>query len=335
MSREAKSEEARKNIESKSEENRGCNRLWERIRLRDDFLRKHRLLPFVCVLFFALVFSVGYGLAKREHVQSESGILMKNHGRIVASIREGLKGHSREITLRFHAKNDHMDGIEVMTAELIEEALLETEDPTEGDYIRYQYGGYEVRYSQTEETNGYLYQVRIIPRYYTYLSEEEEVTEEVHRILETFHFTRKTTDYEKVRTIYDYVYDTVSYDAVHKKKENHHRKTTAYAALFYKTAVCQGYSVLLYRMLREAGVEARVITGTVKLNGNEEFHAWNLVGIDGVYYNLDATLGKAFGTEDFFLKSDETFSMDHIRDEQYSTKIFYEQYPMTEQDYEK
>lgn len=269
----------------------------------------------------------------RPNKETASGIILRNHKSIVSTIRTGLRDHSKEITVRFHAKNDHMSGIEVMVSELIEEALCETGVATEGDYIRYQYGGYEVRYSNTPDDKGYLYTVRIIPKYYTYLSDEEWVDREVSSILSAMDFSRKSTDYDKVSAIYEYVCDNVSYDVVHKNKDKQHTKATAYAALKYKTAVCQGYAVLLYRLLKEAGVKVRVVTGTAFHDGNEEYHAWNIVCVNGVYYNIDATWDTAFGTRDYFLKSDETFSLDHVRNEEFMSDGFYEEYPMAESDH--
>ena len=286
----------------------------------------------VCAAVLAVVCLTGAVSGGRNVHSSESGIIISNYDQIISALRGGLRNHSREITIRFETKSERMDGIEILVAELVEEALAETGDPKEGDYIRYQYGGYELRYSQSGTEDGYAYQARIIPNYYTYMSEEAEVDERVAEIIEDFGFDRQTTEYEKLRTIYDYVVQNVSYDDVHKNKENNHKKTTAYSALVYHTAVCQGYSVLVYRLCREAGVDVRVVTGTVRRGETEEYHAWNIVAIDGVYYNLDATLGHADSSEDYFLLCDATMS-DRVREEQYCSEEFYDRYPMAEEDY--
>lgn len=273
-------------------------------------------------------------LKKRTEAYSASGIVFRNHEKLVRTLRTGLRQHSKEITVSFHAKKEHMDGIELMVSELMEEALAETERADEGDYIRYQYGGYQVRYSNTEEKNGYVYKVRIIPEYYTYLAEEEWVSAEVERIIDEMDFSKRTSDYDKVTAIYDYVCENVTYDVVHKNKDVQHTKTTAYAALRYNTAVCQGYSVLLYRLFREAGIDSRIITGIASRDGSSELHAWNLVCVDGSYYNVDATWDTAFGSRDYYLKSDETFSKDHVRDEKFTTDEFCEEYDVSDVDFE-
>lgn len=288
------------------------------------------------LLTAVIVCGVIAGMQRTKETQtfgSTSGLRFKNDRKLVKTVRSGLKKHSRQITIRFHAHEDHMDGIGQMVDELMEKALENTADPCEGDYIRYQYGGYQVRYTGRQEEKGYLYTVRIIPEYYTYADEEVWVTDEVNRILSEMDFSWKSSDYDKVQSIYDYVCRHVSYDVVHKKKEQQHKKTTAYAALKYRAAVCQGYAVLLYRLLREEGIDARVVTGIATHDGKEEFHAWNLVCLDGLYYNLDATWDTAFDTRDYFLKADETFSKDHVRDPGFSTASFYAQYPMAETDW--
>ena len=132
----------------------------------------------------------------------------------------------------------------------------------------------------------------------------------------------------KIRKIYQYVYENVAYDRVHKEKKHKHLKTTAYAALKYRTAVCQGYAVLMYRLLREAGVRTRIITGTATLvSGKKERHAWNIVEYQGVFYNLDVTWDRVTGTEECFMKEEQDFP-NHARDEKYQTEEFEKAYPM-------
>lgn len=286
----------------------------------------------VCVAAIVLFFCTGLFFWHSRRERTFSGIVISNREEIVASMREGLREHSRQITIQFTAHNESMEAIRELAEGLIEEALEDTDHPSEGDYIRFQYGGYELGLNSDREGKQHAYRIRLVPDYYTSVAQEEAVTEEVERVLASFHFDQDTSEYERVRTIYDYVYRTVAYDEVHKNKEQNHLKTTAYSALIYKTAVCQGYSVLLYRLLKEAGIGVRVVTGTASLNGKEELHAWNIVRIDGYYYNLDATWDRALETEAYFLKCDAGFS-DHIRDDRYRTEEFYSRYPMADTDY--
>lgn len=76
-------------------------------------------------------------------------------------------------------------------------------------------------------------------------------------------------DHEKVKAIHDYVVKHISYDTSYKAY-------TAYEALVNRSAVCQGYALLTYQLLKEAGIENHFVVGT----GDGQPHAWNLVKIE-------------------------------------------------------
>lgn len=266
------------------------------------------------------------------NVRTDLSVYFTNADEVISEIRKCLQRHDWHIIVSFSSHSDNMEDIDDIIRELMDYAAAETDNPTEGDYIRYQYGGYDLNYTQKINENIYYYTIEIIPNYYTTLEQEEKVSERVSEILDSFHFTKNTSDFEKFLTIYNYIYNNVKYDEVHKKSENNHLKTTAYSALFYKTAVCQGYCVLMYRMLREVGINTRIITGMALYEDREEYHSWNIVMLDGMYYNIDITWDKQSENEDYFLKCDEDFNS-HKRDLQFSTEEFYLQYPMSEKNY--
>lgn len=291
-----------------------------------------RRKKFILVLLFLILCGMsGTFLLWQHRHRMERQVIprFENREEIVVFIRECLQKHSKQIRIRFPIHGDSMQQIEKLVHELMEEALAETSDPTQGDYLRFQYGGYDLHfgYEQNKGKNDYL--IQIMPTYYTYPVQEDEVSEKIEKIMSTFDFSEDTPEEEKVQKIYDYVYSHVSYDRIHKKNKNNHLKSTAYSALIYRTAVCQGYCVLLYRLLKEAGISNRIVTGTAALEGENERHAWNIVRIGEVYYNLDVTWDKALATDLYYMKSDGEFS-EHVRDEIYQAREFYEQYPMAE-----
>ena len=179
------------------------------------------------------------------------------------------------------ALKDAMDKISKAAADA---AYVHTGNPEEGDYISYQYGyiSYYTQYSY----NSYTFSADIIYSviYYTNASQEAAVTKKVNSVLAQLNLNGKS-EYEKILAIYDYICRNVRYDNVHLNNPSYTLQFTAYAALINGTAVCQGYAVLLYRMLLESGIDCRVIDG-IGAGGD---HAWNIARIGSLYYNMDAT----------------------------------------------
>ncbi|PGD55377.1 S-layer protein [Bacillus wiedmannii] len=113
-------------------------------------------------------------------------------------------------------------------------------------------------------------------------------------------------DHEKVKAIHDYVVKHISYDASYKAY-------TAYEALVNRSAVCQGYALLTYQLLKEAGIENHFVVGT----GDGQPHAWNLVKIENKWYHLDTTFDDPVPDEQgrvtysYFNLSDEQIARNH------------------------
>ncbi|MBX4259225.1 hypothetical protein KTC96_12890 [Clostridium estertheticum] len=108
--------------------------------------------------------------------------------------------------------------------------------------------------------------------------QRSQVDTKVASILSTI-IIRGMTDEQKEKAINDYICLNVAYDTTLVQH-------SAYAALLgNKKTVCQGYSLIAYKLLIGAGFDARIITGTC----NGEAHAWNMVKLDGNWYHLDTT----------------------------------------------
>lgn len=227
-------------------------------------------------------------------------------------------------------------------------ALAETGVGYEGDYIRSHIKSHRSSLNQTEEQKG-TWQVTITFSfvYRSTAEQEAEVTAEINRVLGTMDLEGKT-DYEKFVMIYDYIVHNITYDTKGLNDKDP-LVYTAWAAAIRHKAVCQGYASLLYRMLWQAGVPNRFIGGRKVQNDPETAHAWNIVKINGVYYNVDATWDAneaTFGTVDGLFDSqylmtwrlvadDLAHFPDHYRDEEYTTSEFYSQYPMSSTNYPK
>ena len=135
------------------------------------------------------------------------------------------------------------------------------------------------------------------------------------------------TDYEKVKLIHDFIVNNTTYDSSY-------RIYSAYGALINKKAVCQGYALLAYKMLTEAGVPCRYVYGTA---GGD--HAWNIVKLDGKWYHMDVTWDDPIGEPrliyDYFLVGSDRMNKDHTLDKAFQTRAFTRKYPVSADDYKQ
>ncbi len=246
-----------------------------------------------------------------------------------AIVREAMKNHQATVTVYYAA--DASISFEDVVALIREAAKAHTGQPTEGDYLAWQHQGLgaKARLSSDGITNFYTIEFTI--ECYTTAEQEAQMDTAVAQLLSELALTGKS-DYEKLCAVYDWMCANITYDYDNLNDETYMLKYTAYAALINRTAVCQGYAVLLYRLMLELGIDCRVITGI----GNGGGHAWNIVELDGLYYNADATWDTSWLQAGvpyaFFLRTDATFG-DHIRDAEYATADFYAEYPMSTTDY--
>ena len=209
---------------------------------------------------------------------------------------------------------------------MFDKAVAHTGNPKEGDYLLYTYGGWYASWSYYYDSGYYYISIDFDLDYYTTASQEAAMDTAVKNLMAKLDLDGKT-DYQKIYAIYDYITETVRYDHTNLNNDSHLLKYTGYAALVNKTAVCQGYANLFYRLALEADVDARIISG----DGGGP-HAWNIVALDGKYYNLDSTWDEGQPYFSWFLLSPNSF-YNHYRDSEYETTAFHKDYPMSSTDY--
>ena len=253
----------------------------------------------------------------RYSLSDERAFGITNLDEVVDTIRGALKARSRLIRISITLQGEYMDDIDPLIGELMDLAYRPTGEPDEGDYLRYQTGGYSYSYGHTPSGSGFLYTIEIVPEYFTTPSEEAAVDAAVEEIIASLQLPEDASEYERVRSVYDYLAQNVSYDAVHRDNQYYKLKNTAYGALVRHSAVCQGYAVAMYRLLMELGVENRVIIGQGISGQTSEIHAWNAVRIGDEWYYADPTWNYTVSEEDYFLKGAEDFP-NHVPDEEYA-----------------
>ena len=246
-----------------------------------------------------------------------------------ATLRQAMVNREQSVSISLIVSQQDAETLWYQVWDL---AKAHTGSPKEGDYLARQWGscsgGY--RYSISSGTMNLTLEYEI--SYYTDAAQEAELDLAISALLEELDLW-DATDYEKICGIYDFICQNITYDYDHLNDGSYKLKFTAYAALMDRTAVCQGYALLFYRLSLELGVDARLITGT----GNGGGHAWNIVKFGDLYYDLDATWDASWyeaGLEyHWFLLGSEHFSS-HLSDEDFTTAEFMAAYPISEDDYE-
>ena len=239
-------------------------------------------------------------------------------------LRKGMENREARIAIRCPA--DAITPTDGILDEIVEKAMEETGVPTQGDYIRWTYAGWSGSYSLESDDEGLHYVFVYDCKYYTTAAQEAELSEKIDSVLQSLDINDESSDYDVICAVYDYICANVSYDYDNLDDSEYLLKYTAYAAMINKTAVCQGYSALMYRMLQQKNIDCRLIPGSN--------HAWNIVAIDGLYYNADSTwdAGRDPKNYAYFLCGDSDFA-EHTRYSEYSTEEFYRLYPMAKTKY--
>ena len=137
------------------------------------------------------------------------------------------------------------------------------------------------------------------------------------------------TDYDTIQKVHDYLIKNFEYD-----KKTLYVNHTDIDGFKDKQMVCSGYSLAAYNLLNQAGIPTRVITGYGGDGRPDETnHMWNMVELDGLWYNMDITwddVNKDKPTYTYFLKSDKDFP-NHIRLGRYDNDNI--KYSMAEKSY--
>ena len=248
-------------------------------------------------------------------------------------LKDSLLQRTPEIRIFFRSETE-VDWAALCKA-IYANAVIHTGIPTEGDYLRYEYGGYNAKGSgPSKPTNADYFSYLMIysPLYYTTPEQEAEMNDLVSSVLGSLNLSGKS-DMQKIRSIYDYLCSNVSYDYTHESDKSYTLKFTGYAALSDKTAVCQGFSVAFYRLCLELGIDARVIESKAMI------HAWNIVLLDGSYYALDSTWDSGCINYLYYLRGSDYWLSNHQKSgystmgDQFNDSFFASSYKVPSWDY--
>lgn len=120
--------------------------------------------------------------------------------------------------------------------------------------------------------------------------------------------TAGMSDLEKAIVLHDYLAVNCEYDKEHLDAGNVPAESyTIYGVFANRTAVCEGYALAYKYLLNQVGIECYMVTSSY-MN-----HAWNMIVLDGKYYQVDVTwddpvwdqVGRAAHT--YMFRSDAAF----------------------------
>lgn len=169
------------------------------------------------------------------------------------------------------------------------------------DYIAYIVDSY----LYTVRTWGFSASIKLSVRYRETAEQTKLVEKRIAEIIPEI-INPSMTERKKAKAIHDWIVGHVAYDTTLQRY-------TAYEALLSGKAVCQGYSLLAYRMLKAAGLDTLIIEGKVETGS----HVWNMVKLDSKWQHLDVTWDDPVPDRpgvvsyDYFLKSDIEMKKDH------------------------
>lgn len=124
----------------------------------------------------------------------------------------------------------------------------------------------------------------------------------------------KSTEYEKVRSIFEWITENISYRSQQFSRRNASsfqieddtsailkplNERVSEIVLRNKLAVCDGYARLFKTLCDFAGIRAEIVTGFVRNSSRasarfQTNHSWNAVMIDGKWYLADPTWASGY-----------------------------------------
>ena len=254
-------------------------------------------------------------------IQGTADFTVSDYKSLVETVSSQYVARVPSFTVRYNASAGDIDAA---GKTVLSDAVL-YDDPgttSDFDYLKWNMDRYQYRATIYKSSSSAYVIYTFSQIYRTTAMEEAFVNASVAEILKGLN-VGSADAYAKVKAVHDYIVSHVDYDYTYTRY-------TAYDALSSGKAVCQGYSLLTYKMLLELGVPVRIVTG--KANGGD--HGWNIVKLGQYWYNLDVTWDDTAGQPSrWFLKSDAAFS-DHRRDGEFAADAFYTEYPTAPADYD-
>jgi transglutaminase-like putative cysteine protease len=176
---------------------------------------------------------------------------------LILNLQKEMKARRQNFSLHYHDQENSFAFADVKAR--IESSLHQIFYGD--DYLKFSYRSYQANWSGGD--NDVI--IDFVVSYDTTAAQEQEISNRIDQLLPTI-ITAGDNDEQKARAIHDWVVLHIAYDT---SRTRH----SIYDALFSGSAVCEGYALLMFKLLETAGIRVHSIDGT----GHGEPHAWNLV----------------------------------------------------------
>ena len=214
------------------------------------------------------------------------------------AIVEDIMKQDREIVIHYEGDTEFPSSNSINNQ--IKSLYLDARENIRGTVEDKNISGVEWKYDYIQQ--GGKFDFSRVTHTMTYKNSANDM-KEVQDIVDNFfheNITSSMSDYEKVRTIYDFVIGELQYGYTGDTL----KERNMLLGLQGQKVVCEAYAMLFAKMVTDLGYNNMIISGKAGGDG----HAWNLIEIDGQWYHVDPTWGddEDISEQDkYFLTSDE------------------------------
>ncbi len=170
-------------------------------------------------------------------------------------------------------------------------------------------------YSTIRTFNNYVNTNKIIQLHYSYTEEEAKdvkarIEPRYNAIIEEAKI--KSTNYDKIKYVHDKLIEISQYNEYTKEQENSFQSLVS----IFDTgdSVCAGYAYGFKFIMDNLEIECIASNDVSNEEDKISNHIWNIVNLDGKWYNIDVTWDQNNGNGiiyNYFLKDNEEFYKDH------------------------
>ena len=237
---------------------------------------------------------------------------------VVQQLRAGLGAHEAEITVYYKSAEQLAEGdLKALFTEAVEYDSVWGGPMTYlGDYLVFSVAAVKINAEYDEQDGMYYYKIPYAVTYFNSAEQEKLLRDAVALATETM-LAESHNDYERCKWIYDQMRANVAGGA----DPADWLGSTAYGALVEGKANSQGMAALFYVMASDAGLNVRIVTGTV--NGMP--CAWNIVRLYDRWYMMDVHEGLFLGGS--------ASAQNHVLDAYYESPAFALKHAMAESAY--